>query len=1365
MKLLRTVAFVCLILFVSASAFAEKHLPEKERVNPPSTIAIPVKPPPKPSPVPISVTSRTKQEIKKPLPEFKLNSVFKLKNSKIQVLAGKKEPYTSVYINNREVIPNNGFTSWYYEYPLTKNNTKITLAMSYSAQKQASVTLLDLSKDAILLDISSPKITNISIDPPSKDILLNIQGSPGILSYNIYYADSLSLTTAAVPFILAQSNYPASGTGITIWRDNGTYTSAHPSQCKMRFYRFEIARVDVLPPTAPSITDEGIWTQSTSSLIARWTKSTAATGIAAYAYKVTQDSPQGMLIKDWTEVTGEITEATILDLNLASGKTYYFAVKAKSGAGIWSEPGFSDGITVDTEAPVTEASGIDGLWHNQAVTVTLNSSDSVSGVDKIYYSLDGSSPSIEYKGPVVVGPEGEYTLRYYAIDKVGNKETVKSAGKKILIDTTPPVGTLFIENGNSFSRSREVGLNIVTSESSCQLRLSNNSSSWDFAQPYSPALNWALPLVDGSKIVYAQLIDKAGNYSQVFSSSIILDQAPPVKPTIDTSTVSYEPSYVLGGTKEAGASILLSGNEVIAVDQNQRWAYTVRELQPGANTFTITSKDLAGNESASINFTVTYVPTTAVIQAQIDQAKAGDTVYVNPGTYKGNIYLRAGISLAGKNALDTIIMGNNYGDGIIKAEEGTEISGLMISAEHITSRNSPNGIYYCGKSGGSIRISHNIIKGNISRGSGIRIDNVGNAVILDNLITTFSYSGIDLRNCGTVEIINNTLTGNLDNGIFYLPSSSGVCRIINNIIAGNLGFGIFQPSGAEPQKISFNDFWGNLKGAYYFAGQANYPRDSTNISAEPLFTGGYYLNPVSPCINAGQDTAYIADLARRTTNIDGSPDDGNTDLGFHYFSAIAENKDFQLYPTIFLHGMGAKPEDLVNLMDKVKLGNMQTVCPVYAGDELGKLTYPKGTLFSAGYYKENKNNPGPNDYTGRIGGCPVAKGSADYDSRVSYAAQLKRIVENVCLATGSDKVNIVAHSMGGLIARAYIRWLGGDDKINKLLLIGVPNHGIPEMESFLLYVSGYQVFSGPSWMANGEISELNQSDSSWGGRPYIQWMNEGDETYKKVQYATIAGNYNPLPAGHSDGLIDTGNVNFPFAKFNGVTFAAHSDEMAGGELSLVSCTYTLEVIKRWLFQNKIEKNARLLTYGSNPSPIMPYPNPFGTRQLLEYEIANSEAVCLQVLMTDVTGNLVDIFAYPAFSGVHGIVRDFKDNSIGGGAYIYNIRAYDMEGIIGAPVTVKVMRLPGAADPIPLLPDTSITDAVIINNQADFSYASDTGTEFSYKLDNGSWSAWSREKVYSAKSLKKGAHIFWVKSRIPLYYDDPTPASYVFTIEN
>jgi len=59
-----------------------------------------------------------------------------------------------------------------------------------------------------------------------------------------------------------------------------------------------------------------------------------------------------------------------------------------------------------------------------------------------------------------------------------------------------------------------------------------------------------------------------------------------------------------------------------------------------------------------------------------------------------------------------------------------------------------------------------------------------------------------------------------------------------------------------------------------------------------------------------------------------------------------------------------------------------------------------------------------------------------------YSQRLADIVEKVLHHTNKDKVILVAHSMGGLVSRGYIKNYGGSNKVHKLVTIGTPNHGI-----------------------------------------------------------------------------------------------------------------------------------------------------------------------------------------------------------------------------------------------------------------------------------------------------------------------------------
>ena len=54
---------------------------------------------------------------------------------------------------------------------------------------------------------------------------------------------------------------------------------------------------------------------------------------------------------------------------------------------------------------------------------------------------------------------------------------------------------------------------------------------------------------------------------------------------------------------------------------------------------------------------------------------------------------------------------------------------------------------------------------------------------------------------------------------------------------------------------------------------------------------------------------------------------------------------------------------------------------------------------------------------------------------------LGKHVEEVCLRTGHTRVDIVGHSLGGLIARYYVQRLGGDSRVRTVITLGTPHSG------------------------------------------------------------------------------------------------------------------------------------------------------------------------------------------------------------------------------------------------------------------------------------------------------------------------------------
>lgn len=78
------------------------------------------------------------------------------------------------------------------------------------------------------------------------------------------------------------------------------------------------------------------------------------------------------------------------------------------------------------------------------------------------------------------------------------------------------------------------------------------------------------------------------------------------------------------------------------------------------------------------------------------------------------------------------------------------------------------------------------------------------------------------------------------------------------------------------------------------------------------------------------------------------------------------------------------------------------------------------------------------DY-GAPAGLPVGGLGSISDS----AAELSTFVDDVLGATGASKVAIVGHSKGGVVPRYYVRFLGGVERVSKIVALSPPNYPVP----------------------------------------------------------------------------------------------------------------------------------------------------------------------------------------------------------------------------------------------------------------------------------------------------------------------------------
>jgi hypothetical protein len=100
----------------------------------------------------------------------------------------------------------------------------------------------------------------------------------------------------------------------------------------------------------------------------------------------------------------------------------------------------------------------------------------------------------------------------------------------ITLDTKPPTGEITINEGSKFVNNPDKLVNIkIISEDGKGFQVTNKPDFTDIKlEPFLPEIrNWVLDGEDGVKTVFLRLRDEAGNFSNVITSSIILDRQPP----------------------------------------------------------------------------------------------------------------------------------------------------------------------------------------------------------------------------------------------------------------------------------------------------------------------------------------------------------------------------------------------------------------------------------------------------------------------------------------------------------------------------------------------------------------------------------------------------------------------------------------------------------------------------------------------------------------------------------------------------------------------------------------------------------------------------------------------------------------------
>ncbi|MET0827487.1 MAG: alpha/beta fold hydrolase [Acidimicrobiales bacterium] len=122
----------------------------------------------------------------------------------------------------------------------------------------------------------------------------------------------------------------------------------------------------------------------------------------------------------------------------------------------------------------------------------------------------------------------------------------------------------------------------------------------------------------------------------------------------------------------------------------------------------------------------------------------------------------------------------------------------------------------------------------------------------------------------------------------------------------------------------------------------------------------------------------------------------------------------------------------------------------------------------------------------------------------TYADQLRA-------QSGATRVDLIGHSQGGLVARHYVKYLGGSSEVDAVISLGAPHYGTAVANVAKLFGLGNCI---------GITSCVQMSI----GSTYLANLNAGDDTIGAVRYTNIVSANDEVVIPYRTGwLADDGN--------------------------------------------------------------------------------------------------------------------------------------------------------------------------------------------------------------------------------------------------
>jgi triacylglycerol esterase/lipase EstA (alpha/beta hydrolase family) len=141
-------------------------------------------------------------------------------------------------------------------------------------------------------------------------------------------------------------------------------------------------------------------------------------------------------------------------------------------------------------------------------------------------------------------------------------------------------------------------------------------------------------------------------------------------------------------------------------------------------------------------------------------------------------------------------------------------------------------------------------------------------------------------------------------------------------------------------------------------------------------------------------------------------------------------------------------------------------------------------------------------------------------SNATTASQLATRVNAVLAATGTARLDLVSHSMGGLSTRYYVKNLSGGPKVDEFVSLAGPNHGTGTANLCFWNTSCFEMRPGSSF-----LNALNSGDETPSTPRYGTWWSPCDEVINPDTSTILSGAANTqTPCLSHSGVKDSASV-------------------------------------------------------------------------------------------------------------------------------------------------------------------------------------------------------------------------------------------------